>query len=87
MPDKPKILVSACLLGEPVRYDGQSNSLNDQMLDNLDQQNRIVAFGPEVSGGLATPRERAEILSLRVFTESGKDVTEAVDELDQLDQR
>lgn len=77
MVDKAKILISACLLGEPVRYDGRSESINSMALEALNRKNRIVAFCPEVAGGLSTPRERAEIRSLRVFTESGKDLTEA----------
>lgn len=72
-----KILVSAYLLGEPVRYDGQSKSLNNQVLETLNQQNRIITHCPEVAGGLNTPRDPAEIQSERVITESGEDVTEA----------
>ncbi len=77
MGDGAKILVSACLLGEPVRYDGQSKSIHNRSLETLNRQNRIVAFCPEVAGGLSTPREPAEISFERVVTESNIDVTEA----------
>lgn len=80
MPGKNKILVSACLLGEPVRYDGRSESINNKALEALNRQNRIIAFCPEMAGGLCTPREPAEIqsgLKVRVLTISGKDVTNA----------
>ncbi len=79
MVGKAKILISACLLGEPVRYDGQSKSINNPSLEALNRQNRIVVFCPEVAGGLSTPREAAEIqsrLAVRVITRSGQDVTE-----------
>ncbi len=77
MISKTKILVSACLLGEPVRYDGQSKPLNNQVLETLNRQNCIIAFCPEIAGGLSTPREPAEILLERVVTESDNDLTEA----------
>ncbi len=74
-----KLLVSACLLGEPVRYDGQSKPLVSQVLETLLKQNRIVAFCPEVAGGLSTPRQPAEIQfgSDCVKTVTGEDVTKA----------
>ena len=76
----PKILVSACLLGEPVRYDGNSKQSQDRILKLLMQQQRIVAFCPEVAGGLPTPRAPAEIQNhgnLHVSTNTGEDVTDA----------
>lgn len=55
-----KILVSRCLLGHPVRYDGGSYDPND-LLQRWQTQGRIVTLCPEVSGGLPTPRAPAEI--------------------------
>ena len=77
-----KVLVSACLLGEPVRYDGQSKLTQDKSLAMLIQTDRVVAFCPEVAGGLPTPREPAEIQPqadnrISVMTASGVDVSEA----------
>ena len=57
-----KILISACLLGEPVRYDGKSLEQQDAWLDRWKLENRLVSFCPEVAGGLNTPREAAEII-------------------------
>ena len=74
------VLVSACLLGEPVRYDGNSKRSQDKILTKLFNQNRVIAFCPEVAGGLPTPCPPAEIQSikhLRVTTEAGENVTEA----------
>lgn len=63
-----KILISACLLGQPVRYDGKSLNQQNTQLDIWKKQNRVVAFCPEVVGGLSTPREPAEIIANDVGT-------------------
>ncbi|MFL7961163.1 DUF523 domain-containing protein [Pseudomonas kielensis] len=55
-----KILVSRCLLGHRVRYDGGTSGPYDQLRHWLDE-GRIVALCPEVAGGLPTPRAAAEI--------------------------
>lgn len=51
-----KVLVSACLLGQPVRYDGQSKGIVNDWLQTLGAKGRALAFCPEVAGGLPTPR-------------------------------
>lgn len=71
-----KILVSSCLLGQPVRYDGQSKGLTSNMLTQWLQEKRVVAFCPEVAGGLPTPRPPAEINLEKVITVTGVDVTD-----------
>lgn len=55
-----KILVSRCFLGENVRYNNETIPLNHPLLTLWQQQSRIVAICPEVSGGLSVPREPAE---------------------------
>jgi len=55
-----KILVSACLLGAKVRYDG-SDCLQHGVLDQWQQQGRIIALCPETLAGLPVPRPPAEI--------------------------
>ena len=55
-----KILVSACLLGQRVRYDGGGFDPLQQLLD-WQAQGRLVVVCPEVAGGLPTPRAPAEI--------------------------
>ena len=73
-----KILVSACLLGENVRYDGGAATIDDAVLRRwLDEGRTLVSFCPEVAGGLGTPRPRAERRGATVLTENGRDVTEA----------
>ena len=56
-----RILVSACLLGRPVRYDGTAKTLVDDHLERWTSEGRVVNFCPEVAAGLPTPRPPAEI--------------------------
>jgi len=81
-----KVLVSACLLGETVRYDGQSKPCAHPILARWLAQGRVVAVCPETAGGLPVPRPAAEIepgrsaeqvlrLQARVLTRKGIDVT------------
>lgn len=67
------ILVSACLLGCPCRYDGKSKP-NDAVLA-LMPQHTLIPICPEQMGGLATPRMPAERKAGGVLTENGTDVT------------
>lgn len=55
-----KVLVSRCLLGHPVRYDGGAGGPYAQ-LTRWQDEGRVVALCPEVAGGLPTPRAPAEI--------------------------
>lgn len=81
-----KILVSRCLLGYRVRYDGGAHGPYDLLQQWLDE-GRVVALCPEVAGGLPTPRPPAEISGgqgaqvldgrLPVLTIDGADVTNA----------
>ncbi|HKJ51831.1 MAG TPA: DUF523 domain-containing protein [Gammaproteobacteria bacterium] len=81
-----KILVSACLLGDPVRYDGRSKPLRHRQLAGLIEAGRVVPFCPEVAGGLPVPRPAAEIVGgdgaaliageARVVTREGADVSD-----------
>jgi uncharacterized protein YbbK (DUF523 family) len=82
----PKLLVSACLLGNPVRYDGKAKNLDHEGLEQLLEQGRAIGFCPEVAGGLPVPRPAAECVagdgdaviagSARVKTRAGEDVTD-----------
>lgn len=82
-----RILISACLLGRPVRYDGKGKRLDDLRLDRWEAEGRLVPMCPELAGGLHVPRSAAEITGgsgadvlagrARVVTTTGEDVTEA----------
>ena len=54
-----KILVSACLLGEPCRYDGASRPCAN--IIKLKETHTLIPVCPEVMGGLPTPRPASEI--------------------------
>ena len=56
-----KILISACLMGQPVRYDGKGKLLSHDLIERWRQEGRLVVFCPELAGGFAVPRPPAEI--------------------------
>ena len=56
-----KILISACLLGDPVRYDGRSVPAMHPAIDHWKSRGCLVPFCPEMAGGLPVPRPPAEI--------------------------
>ena len=56
-----KILVSACLAGEPVRYDGAAKTSRDAWFARWRDEGRLVIVCPEVAAGFSTPRPPAEI--------------------------
>ncbi|MEC1376913.1 DUF523 domain-containing protein [Heyndrickxia oleronia] len=78
------ILVSSCLAGLDVRYNG-TNCLNDK-IRKLVEENKAITICPELLGGFSTPREPAEIIggngedvldgNAKVVEKSGKDVTQ-----------
>jgi len=56
-----KILISACLLGENVRYDGSNSRVVSGMLHQWQHEGRILSTCPEMAGGLPVPRKPSEI--------------------------
>lgn len=56
MDQEVKIGISACLLGESVRYDG-NHKLDHLLIDALDRYVEFVPVCPEVECGFGTPRE------------------------------
>jgi uncharacterized protein YbbK (DUF523 family) len=72
-----RVLVSACLLGEKVRYNGAAASSSNAQLARWAAEGRVVPFCPEVAGGFGVPRPAAEIDGRgRVMTQAGADVTD-----------
>ena len=69
------ILVSACLLGTPCRYNGRG--VLDPAVQALMREHQLVPVCPEILGGLPTPRTPAERIGDRVITRDGTDVTAA----------
>ena len=71
-----KILISACLLGENVKYDGKNNSIKDNPdFKKLFNSCILIGVCPEVEGGLPTPRTPCEIQNGRVINRFGEDKT------------
>lgn len=69
-----KLLVSACLLGTPCRYDGKSKA--DARVLALREKYELIPVCPEQLGGLPTPRTPSERRGAHVFMQDGRDVTE-----------
>lgn len=58
---KTKILVSACLMGFKVRYNGSEKQTIEETLARWQQEGRLVIHCPELAAGLPVPRLPAEI--------------------------
>lgn len=84
---KHKVLISGCLFGEKVRYDGNHCFLSHPAITAWRIQNIIIPFCPEMAGGLPVPRPAAEITggdglavwnnAAQVITKDGDTVTQA----------
>lgn len=71
-----KILISACLIGEMCRYDGESKPI--QEIQELCHRHTVLTICPEEAGGLPTPRPPAERQKDgSVKNETGMDVSDA----------
>ena len=57
------VLVSACLLGSPVRYNGAHKRSDNEILQRWLNEGRVVPVCPEVAGGLQVPRPPAEVVA------------------------
>ncbi len=57
--ERPKALVSRCLLGDVCRYDGRR--IESEKTRGLAEEYSLVPVCPEQEGGLSTPRPVAEI--------------------------
>lgn len=70
-----KIMVSACLLGENVKYNGGNNK--SEALLGLLESHTVIPVCPEVLGGLPVPRTPAEVVGGTVTNRNGESVDEA----------
>ena len=68
-------IVSACLAGLNVRFDG-GNKVNAKIV-KLVKEGKAIPVCPEVLAGLSVPRSQTEIKDGKIFTKEGKDVTDA----------
>lgn len=79
MDDKIRLGISACLLGEKVRFDG-GHKLDRFLVNTLGAYVEWVPVCPEVEIGLPTPREALRLVAGEggerlVFQKSGEDLT------------
>jgi uncharacterized protein YbbK (DUF523 family) len=71
-----KVLISSCLLGENVKYDGTNNSIiQNNFIQKLKSLNLLVPICPEVEGGLPIPRIPVEISNKVAIDKNGNDKT------------
>ena len=85
-PAQQNILISACLLGSPVRYNGTDLLIDHPLLKQWKKEGRLISLCPEVASGMPTPRAPAEINgkdgksvllgNSQVIDNMGKNVTE-----------
>lgn len=70
---KPKLLISACLLGENCKYNGGNNYTEEAA--GLKNWFELIPICPECFGGLSIPRVPNEIVCGRAISKEGKDFT------------
>ena len=68
-------IVSACLLGENVKYSG-GNNYTETVAEFL-KDKEFIPVCPETAGGLPIPRLPSERQGDRIVSKAGEDVTEA----------
>ncbi len=80
---KPRVGVSACLLGRPVRYDGASKP-HAWILEELARMAELVPLCPETGAGLPVPRPPVQLVRRKEgvralgVEDPERDVTEAL---------
>lgn len=77
-PLKPKLIISACLLGENCKYNGGNNYCREAAL--LSEWFNLIPVCPECFGGLSVPRMPNEIINGRVLSKDGADNTQAYED-------
>ena len=70
---KEKLLISSCLLGNNVKYNGKNNYIDG--IEALKEKYDLIIICPEVMGGLSIPRIPSEIINDNVFNKEGINVT------------
>lgn len=80
-----KVLISACLVGENVRYNAEKLNFHHPFIEHLKKAGKLIPVCPEVMGGMPVPRKPSEltepiefILKQKKGIQSidGKDVTQ-----------
>jgi len=63
MPDKIKIAVSSCLLGEAVRYDGTDKHIQI-LTEQLGNKYNLISLCPEMAIGMGVPRPPIHLVEM-----------------------
>lgn len=81
-----RVMVSSCLLGNPVRYNGSDAPSDKRILSLWREEGRLVHYCPEIAAGFPVPRPPAETVGgdgtivllgdAGVFEDTGADVTD-----------
>jgi len=82
-----KVLISSCLLGENVRYNGGNAKTKHTFIDKLTSEGRVISVCPEASAGCPIPRPSSEIVGsgggtavlereAKILNAKGKNVTD-----------
>ncbi len=72
------IVVSKCLIGENIRYDG-SNKLSKRIYKYVNgYRTECLLVCPEVLAGLGVPRSKINIINTRLISEDGVDLTDVM---------
>ena len=69
-----RILISACLVGDNVKYDGGNNK--NPLISKLLEKYELEPFFPEVEGGLPIPRHPCEQRGEQVVNDLDEDKTD-----------
>lgn len=82
----PKVAISRCLVGDPVRYDGRSKYY-PKLINQLESVFILIPICPEVEIGLTTPRPPIHIVEIEsqlrvvVIEALHRDLTDSLREL------
>ena len=73
------LLISHCLLGEKVRYDGDHCSLRADYIARLKSKYKLIFICPEVMAGMGVPRAPIELKDGKIINQEGRDLTQDFD--------
>ncbi|MGK4431189.1 2-thiouracil desulfurase family protein, partial [Yersinia enterocolitica] len=51
-PKPARVLISACLMGKPVRYNGSALSVHHEIIQRWQDEGRLVMVCPELAAGM-----------------------------------
>lgn len=71
-------IISACLLGDNVKYNGGNN--DNEAVRKLAQEHSYFPVCPEVLAGFSVPRPPVEIVGGRAMRQNGEDLTDGFEE-------